>query len=251
MLRPLALAVGLAAAALVATSGDDRSTLVLEAATAPVRLAPLPAGPDADGAPAFAATRRDGTGRPVLFDPCRPVRYAVRRDGEPPDGEALVAAAVEQVARATGLVLVREADAVGPLPHPESLAQPGEDRTHPPVQLAWSDEAELPDLAGDTVALGGGTVWAPPGRPGEERLVSGLVALDAPDLALLRAEPDGPARVLGVLLHELSHLVGLGHVDDPRQLLHPESSVSRLGDGDLRGLRAAGAGQCFQDWPQR
>jgi hypothetical protein len=177
------------------------------------------------------------------------VRYAVRRQGEPPGGQALVAAAVEQVARATGLVLVRQADAVGPLPDPETLAEPDDDGRHRPVLLAWSDDAELDDLSGDTVALGGGTVWAPPGRDGEERLVSGLVALDAPDLALLSAEPDGQERVLGVLLHELSHLVGLAHVDDPDQLLHRESSAVRLGAGDLRGLRAAGSGPCFQDWP--
>jgi hypothetical protein len=225
VLRPLALALGLAAAAMVATGGGDDSALVLEAATAPARLAPLPSGPAEDGPHAFAATRRDGTGRPALFDPCRPVRYAVRRQGEPPGGQALVAAAVEQVARATGLVLVRQADAVGPLPDPETLAEPDDDGRHRPVLLAWSDDAELDDLSGDTVAL------------------------DAPDLALLSAEPDGQERVLGVLLHELSHLVGLAHVDDPDQLLHRESSAVRLGAGDLRGLRAAGSGPCFQDWP--
>jgi hypothetical protein len=252
VLRPLALALVLVAGAYFAAADDgatDASGLALEAASVgPVRLAALPPDVTGDGAHGFAAVRRDGTERPVRFDPCRPVRYAVRAEGALPGADALLESAVAEVSRATGLVFVREPDVTGPVPEVEALEDPRPDGTFPPALVAWSSPDERDELAGSTLALGGGTVWAPPGRWGEERLVGGLVTLDAPDLAQLLAGPDGPARVRGVLLHELAHLVGLAHVDDETQLLHPATSGTAFADGDLRGLRAAGEGPCFLDW---
>lgn len=252
MLRPLALALLVSAGAYFAAADGgaaEAGGLALEAASAgPVRLAPLP--PDVVGAGDhdFAATRRDGTQRPVRFDPCRPVRWAVRPDGALPGSDALLESAVAEVARATGLAFVREPDVGGPVPEVDALQDPRPDGTFPPALVVWSSADERDELAGATVALGGGTVWAPPGRWGEERLVGGLVTLDAPDLAQVLAGPDGPARVRGVLLHELAHLVGLGHVDDGTQLLHPTSTGTAFAAGDLRGLREAGEGPCFLDW---
>lgn len=252
MLRPFALALVLVAGAYFAAADDGAAgagALALEAASAgPVRLAPLPPAVAGDGAHTFAATRRDGTQRPVRFDPCRPVAYAVRAEGALPGSDALLASAVAEVARATGLVFVHEPDLGGPVPATDALEDPLADGTFPPALVAWSSADEHDDLAGATLALGGGTVWAPPGRWGEERLVGGLVTLDAPDLAQLLALPDGQARVRGVLLHELAHLVGLAHVDDETQLLHPATTGTAFAAGDLRGLREAGEGQCFLDW---
>jgi hypothetical protein len=247
VLRLLALALGLATAGYLAL-GDDPGPRDAALRSEAVRLAPLPAESEGNGAHAFAAQRRDGTARPVLFDPCRPVPWAVRRDGEPVGGDALLAGAVEEVARASGLRFVRVPDASGPLPQDDDLARRAADGSFAPVLVAWSSEREQPALEGGTLALGGGTTWAPEGRPGEERLVTGLVVLDAPDLAVLRAGVDGEARLRGALLHELAHLVGLGHVDDATQLLHAQTTGTAFAAGDLRGLRAAGQGQCFLDW---
>ena len=47
------------------------------------------------------------------------------------------------------------------------------------------------------------------------------------------------------MLHELAHVVGLGHVDDPEQVMHDTVlGKAASGDGDLRGLRAVGNGPC-------
>ena len=50
-----------------------------------------------------------------------------------------------------------------------------------------------------------------------------------------------------VVLHELGHLAGLAHVDDPTQVMNPrsgEGSPTTYAGGDLRGLATAGAGTC-------
>jgi hypothetical protein len=252
VLRPLALALVMAVGAAVTVSDDQdgaRSQLATEAAVvAPARLTPLPPEPELSGAHAFTDRRLHSAGRPALFDPCRPVTYAVRRDGELPGGDALIEDAVAQVAEATGLTFVRAGDATGPLPGLSALGRRGPDGAFPPVLVAWSTPREKGLLSGPTLAVGGATVWAPAGRTGEERLVSGLVALDAPELAELLAGPDGAARVRGVLLHELAHLVGLDHVEDRAQLMHPETTGRAFAAGDLQGLRTAGTGQCFLDW---
>ncbi|MGV8966640.1 MAG: matrixin family metalloprotease [Cellulomonas sp.] len=74
-------------------------------------------------------------------------------------------------------------------------------------------------------------------------LVSGVVYLDTE----LLVSPDngaGPAYV-PILRHELAHLVGLGHVNDPTQLMFPINyDQLNYQAGDLAGLAYLGRGAC-------
>jgi len=56
-----------------------------------------------------------------------------------------------------------------------------------------------------------------------------------------------PERFHAVLLHELGHLVGLGHVPDAFQVMFDTNSypLARYHAGDLRGLELLGQGRCF------
>jgi predicted Zn-dependent protease len=75
------------------------------------------------------------------------------------------------------------------------------------------------------------------------------VQLDAGQIAVILQRPDGNQVVRAIVLHELAHLVGLGHVTAVNQLMYPQSQrgVIEFGTGDLTGLAALGRGSCLSD----
>ena len=105
-------------------------------------------------------------------------------------------------------------------------------------------------------ARGGAFVTAPTaGSAGSSSVVSdgtafyvtGQVVLDGPSIAeLLGDGPDGVSVAQGVVTHEMGHLVGLGHVDDPGELMNPTAALTQtyLASGDLAGLARVGTGPC-------
>ena len=246
---------GSPAAGTLSDPGSDRSVPATAAAPAdrptpgagarPDRWGGVPPAPAEGGAHAFALTQADGT-TPVAYDPCRVVHYAIRPDGSPDGGEELVHVAVARVGQVTGLVFVYD----GPTdeaPSPERPAfQPDRygDRWAP-VLVAWQTEGENPALAGDTVGEAGSLAVSL--GDGPRVYVTGTVSLDAGQFPQIAA--DSPATASGIVLHELGHLVGLDHVDDDSQLLHPETvpGVTDYAAGDLTGLSRLGQGPCVPE----
>ena len=100
-----------------------------------------------------------------------------------------------------------------------------------PVLVSWATEAEAPRLAGRVAGYAGPAVADDGGR----LLVSGQVVLDTDDLAY---PGDGGVKAFAyyAVLHELGHLVGLAHVDEPTQLMYPQGHIASFAPGDLRGL---------------
>jgi hypothetical protein len=218
----------------------------------PERLLPLPADPGGEDGYRFLSTQEDETGRPVAYDPCRPISYVVRRAGEPPGGDEMLVAAVAEISAATGLAFERGPDTDEPLVDRRKTVQPERygDRIAP-VLVAWSDERESPDLAGYIAGVAGseGFGWR---SPGGDRYVTGMVLLDAEDAVQALRSRGGAAQLRSTILHELGHLVGLNHVSDRDQIMFSEGGDNRLdlGPGDRRGLRLLGDGQCFTDWDE-
>lgn len=106
--------------------------------------------------------------------------------------------------------------------------------------IGWADEEQHPGLAGSVAGLA--HVHASTDRStGRQHIVSGQVVLDT---GMARSWPAGSDWYVGVLRHELGHLVGLDHVDDPRQLMFAQAEASTFQAGDLTGLAAAGLGPC-------
>jgi hypothetical protein len=204
----------------------------------PVRVGvPAPVAPG-EGGFAFLVPGADGA--PVAFDPCRPVHWVLRPDGEPPGGRAVVEQAFAEVSRATGLRFVFDGLTDEAPAEERARVQPyryGERWS--PVLVAWSTEHEVAALSGRRVGSGVAS-WT---DAGGRRLVSGQLVLDRVDLTDGRGELRPLAA--GTALHELAHVVGLGHVDDRAQLMHPVMGErGAFGDGDLRGLHALGSVPC-------
>ncbi len=188
---------------------------------------------------AFSLTQPGDSDRPVTYDPCRPVLIEINDSLAPPGADALVRQGLDEVAAATGLVfeVVGRTDR---LPQRRGYGLPRRE----PALLAWTTPEQLPQLEGDVAGIGGST--ARPGRrSGDLEYVTGVVALDAPQLSTVALRPDGPARVRAIIVHELAHLVGLGHVEDTGELMYAESvGQLTLGPGDQEGLAALGRGKC-------
>jgi hypothetical protein len=187
-----------------------------------------------------------GTAEPVAYDPCRPIHVVHNLDGAPAGAESLLAEALDDVGRATGLQFDLEGETDEAPGAAREAFQPDRygDRWAP-VLVAWSDDAHVPDLAGETVGVGGST-WV---EVDTTRVyVTGTVVLDAPDLVGV-SDRDGGDGVTAVIRHELGHVVGLDHVDDERELMHPvgHPDVVGFGPGDLTGLAELGRGQCVPE----
>ncbi len=254
----LALTSALALGGCVLTSAAEGGSAVVPAASTATDVSSSPsasesssessAGPG-DGQAGYAVLETDETtGAPITYSPCRPVRYVTQLEGAPAGIEQLVDQAVAVIAADTGLTFTDEGT-TDEVPDPDrgaQLAAYGDD-AWAPVLIAWTDERAIPDLAGDTVGLAGSQAYTD--ADGRSAYVSGDVMLDGPDLSAILEGPDGEAQVRAVVLHELGHLDGLDHVDDPTQLMFAEDNpdVTEPAAGDLAGLAAMGAGPCVED----
>jgi hypothetical protein len=183
----------------------------------------------------------------VTFDPCRPVHYVVRTANTPAGGRALITRAVTAVSAATGLRFVSDGTTTEPLidaREPYQVARYGD--RWAPVLIGWATAAEVPDFA---AGVAGETNSQPvQGATSQLTYVTGQVYLDATKATRLHQHGDD-ALEQAIVDHELGHLVGLGHVNDPTQLMFPEASRTVLSyqPGDLAGLAALGRGRCTPD----
>lgn len=184
-----------------------------------------------------------GSSEPMRWDPCVPIRYEVNPEGASSAAVKLVHEGIAETQSLTGLRFdyVGETDRRPQWRHrfvPELL--PGS----PPVLVSWATEAEVPDLAGDVVGLGG-AAGDGGGAADMAVLTQGGVTFDVDFLAEVAAGQEGRAQQWAVVLHELGHLVGLGHVDDPRELMARDNTGQLgFGPGDRKGLALAGQGPC-------
>ncbi len=201
---------------------------------------------DPSSAYGFAALQDDAA-TPVAWSPCRPIHYVVNADGAPPGFEVTVDAAVAELSAATGLAFVDDGTTA-------ELPSSGRDAYLPqeygsrwaPVLIAAADDRSVPFLEGDTAGVAY-TYRVRGLSSGRWHLVSGSVYVDR-EAFEFRADGGADPGWLGILRHELGHVVGLDHVDDPTQLMNPVTSTVRTyQSGDLTGLAVVGTGTCAPD----
>ncbi|MFW5474774.1 peptidase [Knoellia sp. CPCC 206450] len=197
------------------------------------RLVPLPIAPGGSGG--YTSVAENALG-PATWDPCRPVHLVVNGEAAPEGADAILREAIDLVAPAAGLRVVVD----GPTNERAQEGRPAMDRARygnrwSPALVAWTTPSRDPRLDGDTAGIGG--PLSVEDVTGRLRNVSGIVHLDGPALTEILRQPGGRQAAVAIVAHELVHLVGLGHVDEPAQLMHPSNEgQTGLGDGDRRGL---------------
>jgi hypothetical protein len=213
-----------------------------------VALAPLFQATEPTEGPGFLFLDRTDQGAPTRWNPCEAIHYVVNASLAPPGSIADVHEAVRRISAATGISFVYEGITDEEASIYRDVFQP--DRYGPrwaPVLIAWADpdDTDIPFVRGDRVAAGVAVPVIPPTRF-EDVYVSGWIAINADD-----PNPPGfelPGEQGPVILHEIGHLMGLGHVKTAGELMNPSGGgVTDLAAGDREGLRELGAaGGCIR-----
>ena len=223
----LGVVVAGGAVATARVQGDSLGTL---------RAVDQPAPASAGWSPAYV----DEQGRPARFDPCRPLAYVVQAGWIPDAGRRDLAEALRRLSEASGLEFVGEGDTDEMPSSARRSFQPGRyGKRWAPLLIGWVPAGSTDLGLGDGVQ-GVSIPVAVPGKAGPH-LITAQVVLDATHRipsGFGAGTTDGE-----VLLHELAHAVGLGHVLDATQVMYPETtnSESQFGAGDRAGLAAVGA----------
>ena len=215
----------------------------LEEADAPLGV---PA-PPALGSDSYKFLAVNGDGSPVGYSPCRPLHYVVNDDLAPAGAQQLVSDAITAISAATGITFVYDGtSSEQPSPQRPPYQPEAYGERWAPLLIAWTTPDVAPQLKGKVIGTGGSTHYSYDDGP--KTFVTGGLDLDAPQIGAELQNPDGHLYATAVILHELSHVMGLDHVEDPTQLMYPEIGTPQgLSAGDLNGLYELSKAQCRKD----
>ena len=178
------------------------------------------------------------TNQPVRYDPCTPIHYVINEANAPSGGIEDVHAAIGLTAQASGLTFAFDGIVDEPLDTDRELVQEARyGRRWAPILIGWIPfDSEIFDV--DDVGVAGSAIRS--NDDGRLVFVSGTIFMNGAEQL-----DNGfrPGKTWGkVVLHELGHVLGLDHVQDPAQVMHPNivSSPAVWGTGDMTALRQIG-----------
>ncbi|WP_459985030.1 matrixin family metalloprotease [Nocardioides sp. AN3] len=186
---------------------------------------------------AYKILETDVAGDPVTYDPCKPIHYVINPAGAPPDSLAFIMPAINAAQEASGLRFDYDGISEDSWESRQRGTKAG------PVLIAFLQQFNSEKATSDAVGLGGSTTLKINGMM-MPHYATGAIALKQDWFARQSAEHNTAAEQ-AVVMHELGHVLGLGHVEDPAQLMY-SSNHGQLtyGAGDLNGLAKLGSGSC-------
>jgi len=200
------------------------------------RVEPSAVGPGSD----YTFVLTTG-GEPVRWNPCQPIHYVLARDGITEGAIGDVQGAIDRLTEVTGVEFTYDGLTDEEPTRNRHAYQPDRyGNRWAPVLIAWVDPAEsdipFEDEGHEAAAVA--SPQLPDDRPGDV-YVSGWVAVNLED-----PNPSGfslPGMQGPVVLHELGHVLGLGHAGSDGNLMEPSGGgVTSFGPGDLAGLAELG-----------
>ena len=214
-------------------------TTTHQGALSPVRTVAVSPGYEPAGS-ATSWSRVYGGNTRSRFNPCEVIDYRVNPARMPKGALRDVRGALARLSTASGLRFryVGKSRYVF-----DSAKRPGRRNRGTELFLAWATPTMVPGLYGSTVGLGGAaSTWGSDARGDLLVNTYGQVVVDS----TWESKPGfGAGGTLGMLLlHEILHALGAGHVDDPTQMMNSMMTdrAAVLGAGDLAFLRDIGLG---------
>ncbi len=177
---------------------------------------------------------------PVGYDPCQRIDVVINPTDGPPQAQIIVQEAVDTIAGISGLQLrvvgTTDESAVSRWESTPAIWD------RPPVLIDWTTRAKYSGLT-DKIVGRGGSISAMT-ITGKAVYVTGAVALDGPYLTRILLWPNGRHIVRMVVMHELGHVLGLGHIYRAGEIMSYEGTPLAPGPGDRAGLAALGTLSC-------
>lgn len=183
------------------------------------------------------------------WDPCAPIHYVVNVVKGDPDDLQLVRAAVHEAAHESGLTFVYDGTTTEmPSSSRKDVRHHGVGWQWSPVLIALVPHADYhaQDNDADSVAFTDPDIYSDDDT-GDSEIVSGQIVVDID--AMTQHDHYQPDVLMPTMLHELGHLVGLGHVDYAYELMAPDGGgLPGYGHGDRAGLSYLGKSHgCIAD----
>ena len=168
-----------------------------------------------------------GGGGIARWNPCQKLTYVVNDDRATSAQRDLLDSVILEAEHASGIDFVYVGETSGGLD-----GQPPQGAR---AVIGFSDGSATPQLSGGTVGIGGGSFYA--GTPTRDGSVASGYALFVNSFGTSVQQRE-------LMLHEIGHMLGLGHINDATQVMNPYVvSLDHYANGDRAGLHRLGSAQ--------